>query len=141
VEDKRPTEAVAHFRESVRLKPDYAEAHYALGTVLYWQHELAPAAHEFDIALAGDLPSAYTADAHNNLGVILAQQARCPEAAPHFAEAARLKPELTAAHVNYARCLVARSRSTEAQAYLTQALRTNGENPDLRRYLTFLEAK
>jgi tetratricopeptide (TPR) repeat protein len=141
VEDNRPLEAEPHFRESARLKPDYAEAHYALATVLYGQHALADAAREFDLALTNGLPTSYLADAHNNLGVIYAQQALCAEAAPHFAAAARLKPELTAAHLNYAQCLVDQNKPAEARAYLARTLQSGADNPDLRRYLDRLDTR
>jgi tetratricopeptide (TPR) repeat protein len=138
VEDGRPDEAAAHFRASVRLKPDYAEAHFALATVLARQNDSAGAAREFEMALAGSLSDEYAATAHNDLGVILGQQGRFAEAGTHFAAAARLKPDLIAAHVNYARALAAQNKSEEARAWLTEVLRRNGENAELRAMLNSL---
>ena len=138
VEDGRPDEAAAHFRASVRLKPDYAEAHFALATVLARQNDSAGAAREFELALAGSLSDEYAATAHNDLGVILGQRGRFAEAATHFAAAARLKPDLIAAHVNYARALAAQNKSEEARAWLTEVLRRNGENAELRAMLNSL---
>jgi tetratricopeptide (TPR) repeat protein len=135
LEEGRPGEAEAHFRESARLKPDYAEAHFGLGTALNGRGALDEAAQQFELALGGGLASPFAADAHNNLGVIFAKQGRYAEAATHFAEAVRLKPDLTAAHMNYAQCLMAENRRSEAVAYLVGVLRSNGENADLRAFL------
>ena len=35
--DGKMAEAVAHFREAVRLRPDYAEAHNSLGNAFFQQ--------------------------------------------------------------------------------------------------------
>ena len=44
-----------------------------------------------------------SAEAHNNLGLALAQQGRLDVAASHFREAVRLRPDFRDAHSNLAR--------------------------------------
>lgn len=140
VEEGRPSEGLPHFREAVRLKPNYAEAHFALGTVLYGQHDLDEAARELQLALDDNLAPAYAPGAHNNLGVILAQQGRYAEAATNFAEAARLDPNLPDAPVNYARTLAMQNKKAEALDYLRSVIKTRGETPQLRQMLDSLDA-
>ena len=66
------TEAIAHFKTSLALKPQSAAAHYNLGTALTVARRLDEAAAEYREALRID--PAY-ANAHNNLGnVLLAQR-------------------------------------------------------------------
>ena len=62
------TEAIAAFREAIRLKPDLASAHYNLGNALRVQGKLdeAIAAYREAIRLKPDL-----AEAHYNLGLAL----------------------------------------------------------------------
>ena len=44
---ERLDEAVAAYREAIRLKPDYAQAHYNLGTALFAQEKFDEADAEF----------------------------------------------------------------------------------------------
>ncbi len=136
-EEGRLAEAIARFRESLRLKPDYAEAHYSLATAIYPRDPIE-AEHEFEMALGENLSPEYVAVAHNDLGVILAQQGRYAEAETQFAEAVRLQPDMISAHVSYARALAAEGRSSEARAYLIRVLGANGENAELRQMLNAL---
>ena len=57
--------AVAQYQEAVRLKPDYAEAHYNLGNAFKEQGQLAAAVAQYQEAVR--LKPDY-ADAHLNLG-------------------------------------------------------------------------
>jgi tetratricopeptide (TPR) repeat protein len=95
----RMNEAVAQFKEALRLKPDYAEAHNNLGSV--WSQlpgRSDDAAAEFEGALR--LKPDY-AEAHNNLANILATiPGRLDDAIVHYEAALRLKPDYVEAHFN-----------------------------------------
>ena len=93
----RRTEAIAEYREAVRLKPDAAEAHNSLGAVLYNVGEAEAAIQEYRRALRlnPDL-----AEAHNNLGVALLSTGHFAAAVGEYRQAVELKPEFTEARYN-----------------------------------------
>jgi serine/threonine-protein kinase len=67
----RPDEAIAAYRESVRLKPDYAEAHNGLGNALYDKGKPDEAVAEYREATRLEPDHA---EAHCNLGHALRQK-------------------------------------------------------------------
>ncbi len=95
----RLDEAIAEFREALRLKPDLAEAHYNLGNALYaLPDRLNEAVYEYQAAvrLAPEI-----ADAHNNLGNALSKiPGRLNEAIAEYEAALRLQPENAQTHSN-----------------------------------------
>jgi tetratricopeptide (TPR) repeat protein len=105
----RLSEAVFHYSEALRMKPDSAKLHYNLGIVMLKLKRLDEAAAHFMGALR---ISPNSSEAHNNLGTALLRQGRLKEAAEHFGEALRLRPSLT-----------------EAQSNLQLTLRLMGESP------------
>jgi predicted O-linked N-acetylglucosamine transferase (SPINDLY family) len=62
-------------------------------------------------------------EAHNNLGIVLAEQGRLEEAAASFRQAVRLKPDDAVAHSNLGNALREQGQLKEAVASLQQALR------------------
>jgi tetratricopeptide (TPR) repeat protein len=65
----RADDAIAHLREAIRIKPDYADAHNNLGNALSRiPGHLGESIAEFDAALSYD-PG--MAEAHGNLGLVL----------------------------------------------------------------------
>jgi tetratricopeptide (TPR) repeat protein len=101
------TDAAAEYREAIRLKPDYGEAHNNLGIVLAHQGHSAEAVVEYKkgIRLKPDW-----AEAHYDLGVTLAKQRQYADAAVEFKEAIRLKPDFADAHFNLGTSLDAQGR-------------------------------
>jgi tetratricopeptide (TPR) repeat protein/SAM-dependent methyltransferase len=114
----RTDEAVRHYRDAVRLKPDYADAHTNLGNALtqLGRHGDAATCYERVIALK---PSA---EAHYNLANTLAHLRRLDDAVSHFQRALALKPDLVGAHNNLANALVAQGRSDDALMHFQRAL-------------------
>src|SRR6185503_20199195 len=80
-------EAGAAFTAALKAKPDYAEAHYALGTVLQQQGKFdeAIAACRQALRYAPNAP-----EIHNTLGTALRQKGDMESARTEFQEAARL---------------------------------------------------
>ena len=111
-------EAVGHYQQAVRLKPDYAEAHTNLGNVLMQagRNAEAVAAYERVIGLKP------TAEAHCNIANVLARIGRPDEAVAQFRRALALKPDLVAAHNNLANVLAAQERHDEALVHVQRAL-------------------
>jgi TPR repeat len=99
--------AIAHFTDSLRLKPQSAVAHYNLGTALTVARRLDEAAVEYRQALRIDPDYA---NAHNNLGNVLLAQRRFDEAIHEFSEVVRLQPSSPAAQKNLAAAYAAAGR-------------------------------
>src|ERR1035438_268416 len=100
----RLAEAIAHYEEAVRLKPDFAEAHNNLGSAL----ESIPGRLNKAVAHYGEalrLRPGF-AEAHNNLGGALeAMPGRLDDAIAQYVEALRLKADFVQARLNLARVL------------------------------------
>ena len=96
-------EAIAAFREAIRLKPDFTIVHNALGNGLLNQgkHEEAIAAFREAIRLSPDFAMAY-----NNLGKALLNHGRHEEAITAYREAIRLQPDFPMFHCNLGLVLV-----------------------------------
>jgi tetratricopeptide (TPR) repeat protein len=116
----RLEEAVTHYNEAVRLKPDFAEAYNNLGDALHGlgRPEEAVASYEKALRLMPDL-----AGAHYNLGNALRESGRLEEAVAQYREALRHEPGLAAAHGNLGAALERLGRLEEAVTHLTEAVR------------------
>ena len=114
--------AIAHFREALRLKKDYAQAHNNVGVWLEDRGELDEAVAHFEEALR--LKKDFAA-AHNNLGSALGRiPGRLDGAIGHFQEALRLQPNFAEAHNNLGAALMKiTGRSDEAVGHFREALR------------------
>ncbi|HKQ36572.1 MAG TPA: tetratricopeptide repeat protein [Verrucomicrobiae bacterium] len=84
------SEALSHYAEAVRLKPDFAQAHYLYGMELTKTGGFAEAIPHLQRAVQLD---SSLVEAHFNLGVGLAKQQRFAEAVPEFEAAVRLDPK------------------------------------------------
>ena len=92
---------MAPLQEALRLRPDFADAHYNLGNAHALLGDLSSAEVEFKRAIEAD---PRFADAENNLGSVLVQQGRIPEAIrAHFEAALRIDPGLADAREALAR--------------------------------------
>jgi tetratricopeptide (TPR) repeat protein len=118
-------EAVAAFREAVRLRPDYTDAFNNLGNVLYFQGnlDLALAAYREAVRLSPE-----HAGAHSNLGEVLRQQGRLAEALEHCQRAVQLQPDFAQARNHLGLALSASERYEEALVQCGEAVRLQ---PDL----------
>jgi tetratricopeptide (TPR) repeat protein len=121
----RHEEAIAEYREVLRLRPEHPDAHFGLGAVLArlpGRKAEAIAAYERAI----ELRPIY-AEAHNALGLELARQpGRELEAIDHFEAALRVKPRFAEAHAHLADVLVkSPQRLPEAMAHYEEALHLN----------------
>ena len=82
--------AIRHYREAVRLRPDYTEAHSNLGTALLSTGRAAQALRHLRRAVDIEADSG---PARYNLGVALAMMGRSEEALAQLREATRLQPD------------------------------------------------
>ncbi len=89
----------------------------AWGQVQYWKSSVALWAHALEVTAENYI-------AHNNLGLVLANQGRFDEAIAHHTEALRSKPDFAEAHYNLGGALKDQGRVDEAIAHYTEALRS-----------------
>jgi len=92
-------EAVGHWEQVLRIKPDYAEAHCNLGTALEQTGKIEEAIAHYEQALR---IKPDFADAHNNLGLALSRIGKIQEAIGHYEQALRSKPDYAEAENNLA---------------------------------------
>jgi tetratricopeptide (TPR) repeat protein len=115
----RPADALAHYRQALRLQPHRAEAHYGAGLILaaLGRPDEALACYRQAVALRPAFAEALT-----NLGVALAQRGDLPAALDHLRQATAAGPGFAPAHHNLGVALLQRGRPEEAAASLRRAL-------------------
>ena len=123
------------YRQALRLRPDYPEAHNNLAVLLRATGDFAGSAHHYGDALAErpDYP-----EAHYNYALLLHLIASPSGAAEHYREALRLRPEYVEAHHAYAGLLHGRGELPEAEAHYRDALRLRPDNPEAHNDLAVL---
>jgi len=124
-QERRWDEAVACFREAIRLRPDYTDAHNNLGNVLYLLGNLDEAIPCYEEALR------HTPDhagACSNLGEVLRQKGRLADGLRYCARAVELQPNLASAQNHLGLALSAGERFEEALPHCQEAVRLQ---PDL----------
>jgi len=117
----RQADAIAHYEEALRLRPDYAEAHSNLGMALASIGRTQEAIAHYKEALR--LKPGF-AEAHNNLGNALNSLGLRQEAIGEFEGALRLRPDYVEAHNNLG-CALAQAPGglNDAVAQFKEALR------------------
>jgi tetratricopeptide (TPR) repeat protein len=115
-------EAMAQFREALRLDPDNAQAHTNLGNTLLREGYTEEAIAEYREAFKIDPAEA---EAHYDLGNALLQQGRTEEAIAQFREAIRIDPADANAHSNLGVALMQQGHNEEAIAQFREAVRIN----------------
>jgi tetratricopeptide (TPR) repeat protein len=106
-------EAELTYKELLRDKPNYAEAHDGLGVTYFRQGRLELA--EAECRAAIDQKPEF-GSAHNTLGHVLEWQRRLPDALASYDEAIRLKYPRAWVHVNRAVVLLQLDKLAEAEA-------------------------
>ena len=110
------------YSDSVRFKPDNAEAHYDLGVAHGKKGETDEAIKEYReaIRLKPDL-----AEAHYNLALSLEKEGKTDEAMAEYREVIRLDPNDAAAHNNHGVLLGKQGKTEEEIAEYHEAIRLN----------------
>ena len=112
-------EAIAEYREAIRLKKDDSVAHNNLGAALHAQGKLKEAGVEYRKAIALD---AKLAVAHGNLGAALCVQGKVADAIACFHKAIALDAKDAKAHTNLGNALHALGKLDEAVAEHRKAI-------------------
>ena len=116
----RVAEAVYHFTEALRIKPDYERAVTNLAKALASKGHTEKAVALYERALDIDPQSA---EAHNNLAVALQRRGQAAQAMTHFQQALRIDPDYRNAHYNIGKTLAGAGRGREAIVHFKEALR------------------
>jgi protein O-mannosyl-transferase len=116
----RLDEALAMFREAVRIEPGISEAHNNLGTLLLALGRDEEALAEFRAALKLK-PS--DAQVHHNMSLVLERLGRTDEAAAQAQTSLTLHPDQSAAHLALADALQSQGKFDEAIREYVEGLR------------------
>ena len=125
----RQDEAIAQYREGLRLKPDDARTWAKLGNALAEQGKLAEAVDAFRKALRYEPTDEKT---HNNLARVLLRTGDLPGAIAHLQEAVRLDPSYALGRLNLAKLLANAGRFAEARGELERVVAMPGAPADAR---------
>src|ERR1035437_2199205 len=119
--------AIARYREPLRLKPDYPEAHEALGVALNgkndWDGEIREEREA--LRLKPDYP-----EAHRELGAALAWKGNWDGAIKEYREAIRLKPDYADAHLALGEAFIFKGDWDGAITEDHEALRLKPDYPE-----------
>jgi Flp pilus assembly protein TadD len=119
------TEAIHHYTEALKIKPDFVYAHNNLGAALAELGQFEEAIKFYNEALR--LMPRF-AGAHHNLGVTLAKQGKHHEAITHYNEALKIEPDFIDALNNLGYILVKQGRLIEAENAFREVLRMDPGN-------------
>jgi tetratricopeptide (TPR) repeat protein len=115
----RQDDAIAQYREGLRLAPGDARTWAKLGNALAEQGKLAEAVDAYRAALRHEPTDEKT---HNNLARVLLRVGDLPGAIAHLQEAVRLDPSYALGRLNLAKLLANAGRLAEARAELERVL-------------------
>ena len=128
----RLEEAMAMFKEAVRLEPRISQAHNNLGAVLFAMNRLDEAEAEYRQALQlrpGDPEVQY------NLGLVLQRQGRTDEATTLIQAALRAKPGQAGGQLALGDSLLSAGRVEEAISAYTAALQASPDDAEVHNNL------
>ena len=111
--------AIAHYREAIALRPDYAEAHYNLARLLVARGDFDDAIAHYEKVL---LINPADAEAHNNLGAALFETGQLDEAIAHYEKALAARPDYAEASINLGDALLAKGDFDGAIAHYLSGL-------------------
>jgi Tfp pilus assembly protein PilF len=121
--------AIATFSQVIKEVPGDPHGYYQRG-VCYERKKNVTAA-EIDYRKALKLRPAF-AEAHNNLGAVLQDGGKSPEAIDHFKEAVKVKPDYGEAWFNLGLALYGQKKFADASAAYKRAARLRPRDVDVR---------
>jgi tetratricopeptide (TPR) repeat protein len=130
-------EAVAHYREALKIRPDYAEASCNLANALLSKGDLDGAIAGYSACLA---LSPNQAEAQYDLASALLRKGKTDEAIAHYKKVLQLRPDSADAHANLGSALLAKGLVRDAIAAYRNALRISPENVPAESNLAWLLA-
>jgi len=129
VQKGKHSEAIEHYQEALRIKPNWAQARHNLGVAKIRQGK-------FDEAIQDSLKALQNnpnlARARLNLANALLSQGQIQAAIEHYLEAIRIRPDYASAHSNLGVALMRQGRIEDAISHLKKALRINPDDERIR---------
>jgi len=124
---RRTNEAIIHFREAVRIRPQSVEGHNNLGDALIALGSVEEGAAELRKALLlnPDFP-----ESHVNLGTALNKLGRPADAVAEYRKAVELRPDGVVALTGLGAALVSAGQTDQGLGYLREAIRLRPEYAD-----------
>ncbi|HTS17364.1 MAG TPA: tetratricopeptide repeat protein [Verrucomicrobiae bacterium] len=133
----RLADAIAQYREALRIMPDYAEAHNNLGFALQQMGRLPEAMEHFHQALRIEPELAV---AHFNLANALMLTGKTTDAIAQYQAAVQLEPDYAEAYSELGVALVVAGHRREAMAQFERAMRIKPEYAEPQNNLAWLLA-
>ncbi len=116
----RVAEAMPHYLEAIRIKPDYDAAHNNLGLSLALMGRLDEATNQYAAAMRANPKNV---EVHFNYGLALASLEDFDAAISHYAAVLEISPRHFGAHNWMGNALAAQNRLEEAGRHYAEALR------------------
>jgi tetratricopeptide (TPR) repeat protein len=133
----RVDDAIAHYQNALKIRPDYAEASCNLANALLSKGDLDGAIARYSACLA---VSPNQAEAQYDLASALLRKGLTDEAIAHYKKVLELRPDSADAYANLGSALLAKGRVREAIAAYRNALRISPENVPAQSNLAWLLA-
>lgn len=124
--------AARYFRESVRMRPDWAEAHVNLGTALQQLNRDEQALTHLQLAIRSN-PELL--QAHFGLGHVYLKLNRLPQSAEHFQAAIQIAPNFAEGHHQLGIVLARLGYGPQAMTHLRRAVQLDSGNQAAQRSL------
>ena len=130
--------AVQSYEKALSIKPDYAKAHYNLGSVLQELDKLHDSAKSYENAIALEPENA---QAHNNLAIVLRELDQLEEAEASCRKAIVLDPEYAEAYSCLSMILYANGDLNSALESVEKAYSINPKSKIVKLLLAVLKAR
>jgi Tfp pilus assembly protein PilF len=130
----RNEEAWGHVIQALRIKPNYAEAHVNLATILRRLGKADESEKEYRVALSLQPDNV---EAHSGYGALLLGQGRANEALREFREVVELRPEYANGRYDLGRMLATLGRTGEAMAQFSETIRLRPDHAEAHHSLGF----
>jgi Tfp pilus assembly protein PilF len=131
-EERKYDEAIPHFVEALRIKPDFFDALINMGITLAEQGKTTEAISYYRRAL--DVESR-SAKAHMQLALALIKQEKADNALQEAYQAAEIAPNDADIRTNLGLMLARQNKLPEAAAQLNEAVRLNPDSPEAQNNL------
>jgi len=117
-------EAIRHYYEALRIKPDLVAARLNLGVTLREEGKINEAIEHFSMALQAKPDCA---EAYYELGIALEKKGNIDGAEEHYIKALRIKPDYAKAHNNLGIVLARQKKDKDAIFHFYEALRIDSD--------------
>lgn len=127
--------AIFHYKEALKIKPDYPMALNNLGTALFYKGNYDEAAFHFKQALR---VNPQYADAHYNFGRLLIAQGKTKSAMIHFSETIKINPEYAQGYNKIGLILAQQGKYKKAEVFFLKAIQIDPDFVEARKNQEFM---